>query len=340
MIKCTRTIKMALGERSYDITIGSGILSEADKYMNLKRKVAIITDSGVPKEYAEVIAKLCNDAKIITFAQGEESKNIDTYAYICEQLLTFGLQKKDAIVAVGGGVVGDTAGFCASTYMRGIDFYNVPTTLLSQVDSSIGGKTAIDFHGVKNILGAYYQPKAVLIDTDTLKTLDKRQFYSGSAEIIKVAMTHNEELFATLEGADWENNIDSVIEAALIIKRDVVQEDERESWLRKVLNFGHTFGHGIEALGGYYHGECVALGMIPMTDKSIRPRLLALLSKMNLPTGVPKNYKDGFEFIKHDKKGDSDSIDAVFVDKIGSFRIEKTIISDLFERIENNVIQK
>lgn len=338
MMKCTRTVKMTLGERSYDITIGSGILSEADKYMNLNRKVAIITDTGVPKEYAETIAKLCADSKIITFPQGEKSKNIDTYTYICQQLLIFGMQKKDVIVAVGGGVVGDISGFCASTYMRGIDFYNVPTTLLSQVDSSIGGKTAIDFHGVKNILGAYYQPKAVLIDTDTLRTLDKRQFYSGSAEIIKVAMTHSEELFSMLESSDPETNIAPIIEAALIIKRDVVEEDERESWLRKVLNFGHTFGHGIEALGEYYHGECVAIGMIPMTDRAIRPRLISLLANMNLPTQVPTNYKDSFEFIKHDKKGDSDFIDAVFVDKIGSFRIEKTAITDLFERIENNIV--
>ena len=338
MKKDVKTVRMNLGDRSYDIIIGESILKDAKEYMNLDRKVAIVTDSGVPREYAEAIASLCQESTIITFEQGEENKNLDTYAYICQQMLTFGLQRKDAVVSVGGGVSGDMAGFAASTYMRGIDFYNVPTTLLSQVDSSIGGKTAIDFGRVKNILGAFYQPKAVLIDTAVLKTLEKRQFSSGLAEVAKMALTSDEELFAMLEDSLWEKDIITVIERALLIKRGVVEEDEREGGLRKILNFGHTFGHGIEALGNLYHGECVALGMLPMSSQGVRKRLVSLLSKMGLPTEIPKNYKDGFEFMRHDKKGDGNTVDAVFVDNVGSFRIEKISLKNLFSHIDKNII--
>lgn len=333
-----KKVKMNLGKRSYDITIGESILENTQSYMNLNRKVAIVTDSGVPREYSEAIASQCKKSVIISFPKGEESKNLDTYAYICQQMLTFGLQRRDAVVAVGGGVVGDMAGFAAATYMRGIDFYNVPTTLLSQVDSSIGGKTAIDFGGVKNILGAFYQPKAVLIDTAVLKTLEARQFSAGLAEVAKMALTSDAELFSMLEDSLWEKDIATLIERALIIKRDVVEEDERESGLRKILNFGHTFGHGIEALGNLYHGECVALGMLPMCSPTVRKRLSFLLSKMGLPTEIPSNYKDGFEFMRHDKKGDGDTVDAVFVDEVGSFRLEKLSLEKLFSRIEKNIL--
>ena len=332
-----KKITVELGERSYCITIGENLLASADKYMNLSRRVAIITDSGVPEEYARTVAERCALAKIITIPEGEESKNINTYSYICEQLLAFGMQRKDAVVAVGGGVVGDIAGFAASTYMRGIDFYNIPTTLLSQVDSSIGGKCAIDFCGVKNILGSFYQPRAVLIDTDTLKTLDKRQTASGLAEVIKMALTSNAELFSALEGGLYRDSLTEVITEAILIKRAVVEADEREGGLRKILNFGHTFGHGIESLGGLYHGECVALGMIPMCSAETRSRLTALLAKVGLPTVHKCDFDKAFEFMKHDKKGDGDLTDAVFVDAPGSFRIEKIALSRLIEHIKREL---
>ena len=249
-------------------------------------------------------------------------------------MLTFGLQRKDAIVAVGGGVVGDMAGFAAATYMRGVDFYNVPTTLLSQVDSSIGGKTAIDFGGVKNILGAFYQPRAVLIDTDVLSTLDKRQISSGLAEVVKMSLTSDKELFEALESGLWKTDIADMIIRALKIKKAVVEADEREGGLRKILNFGHTFGHGIEALGGLYHGECVALGMIPMCAEELRPRVKNLLKSMGLPTEFSGDHDSAFSFMKHDKKGDGAKTDAVFVDAPGSYRLEKIELSKLCEYIK------
>ena len=327
------SIRIALGEKSYDVTIGCGLLKAADQLFDLKRRVVIVTDSGVPSEYSRTIANLCREARIVTFPEGEANKNIDTFAKICKEMLDFELQRKDAVVAVGGGVVGDMAGFAAASYMRGVDFYNVPTTLLSMVDSSVGGKTAIDFGGVKNILGAFYQPKGVLIDTDVLKTLDKRQFSSGLAEVVKMALTSDAELFSLLECGLWEKDIAEVISRALKIKKSIVEADERESSLRKILNFGHTFGHGIEALGGAYHGECVALGMLPMASTKVRERLIPLLERMALPTSFDKDVRVAFEFMRHDKKGDGDKAAAVFVDEIGSFRLESIEFSKLEEHI-------
>ncbi len=329
----SKILKIELGERSYEVCVGNGILTSASERFNLKRKVAIVTDSGVPKEYSRAVASLCEEAKIITFPQGEENKNIDTFAYICKELLTFSLQRKDAVVAIGGGVVGDMAGFAAASYMRGVDFYNIPTTLLSMVDSSIGGKTAIDFHGAKNILGAFYQPKGVLIDTDVLQTLDNRQFSSGLAEALKMALTSDKELFEMLENGLWESDIGEVIARALKIKKNIVEADEKESSLRKILNFGHTFGHGIEALGGLYHGECVALGMLPMSAEGVRKRLIPLLEKMNLPTKIDTDLTRAFEFMRHDKKGDGNGASAVFVDEIGSARIENVSFAELERHI-------
>ena len=332
-----KTIRIGLGGLGYDITVGRGLLCRADKYMNIDRKVAIITDTGVPAQYAKTIAALCKEARIITVEQGEKNKSMDTYAEICRELLDFGMQRSDAVVAVGGGVCGDMAGFAASTYMRGVDLYNVPTTLLSQVDSSVGGKTAIDFGGVKNVLGAFYQPKAVLIDTDVLKTLDCRQISAGLAEVVKMALTSDAELFEMLEDGLWRKDISEVIARALLIKKSVVEQDECEVGMRRVLNFGHTLGHGIESLGGLYHGECVALGMIPMCSPTVRERLIPLLEKIGLPVKFSGDLMRAVDFMKHDKKGVGDSTHVIFVDKPGSFRMEKMKFTELVEHIKSRI---
>ena len=200
-------------------------------------------------------------------------------------MLDAGFTRRDCVIAVGGGVVGDLSGFAASIYMRGIDFYNIPTTLLSQVDSSVGGKTAIDFEGVKNIVGAFYPPKAVLIDENVLSTLPLRQLNNGLAEALKMSMTSDRELFDIFENGNPYENIGTVIEKSLLIKTDVVNKDEKEQGLRRVLNFGHTIGHGIEAeqAGRLYHGECVAIGMIPMCSTETAERLKRILAKLGLP---------------------------------------------------------
>ena len=326
---------MELGERSYDIVIGEGILTRAGEYLNLDRRALIITDSGVPAEYSKTIASFCKESRIFTFPAGEESKNIETYANICKEMVTFNVQRKDVVIAVGGGVCGDMAGFAAATYMRGIDFYNVPTTLLSQVDSSIGGKTAIDFCGIKNIIGAFHQPKCVLIDTSVLKTLDKRQYAAGAAEIIKMALTSDPELFTMLENGLMKKNEREAITRALLIKKRIVEADEREGGERRLLNFGHTFGHGIEALGGLFHGECVALGMLPMCNDRIRERLIPILEELGLPTVFSGDASAALELMKHDKKGEGSSAYAVYVDEIGKGRVKKTPIDELISHIRS-----
>ena len=243
-------------------------------------------------------------------------------------------------MAVGGGVVGDLSGFAAASFMRGIDFYNVPTTVLSQVDSSIGGKTAIDFMGLKNIVGAFYPPKKVIIDPDTLKTLPKRQIANGLSEAVKMAATCSGELFELFEKEDATENIDKIIEKALYIKKSVVEEDEREAGLRKVLNFGHTLAHALESvnsLSNYYHGECVAVGMLAMCSDSASARLKAVLEKLGLPTEISADADEIIKASRHDKKAAGDDITIVYVSEIGSFEL-KTIPFDDYEEMIRQVL--
>ena len=333
----TNRIRIELGKDSYDIYVGQGLLGSVDKLINTDRRILIVTDSGVPEIYAKTVAAACTDAHIHVIEQGEESKNLDTFARICDKMLKLGMQRKDAVIAVGGGVVGDVAGFASACYMRGIDFYNIPTTLLSQVDSSIGGKTAIDFCGTKNIIGAFHQPKAVIIDTDVLKTLDKRQHAAGLAEAVKMALTSDKELFELLEGGLWKSDTSELILRSLLIKKTVVEADEKECSLRRILNFGHTFGHGIEAVSNLYHGECVAIGMIPMCSSAVRERLVPLLEDIGLPTSFDCDFERAIEFMRHDKKGDADMTYAVFSDEIGTCRIEKLPFDTLEEHIRKNI---
>ena len=253
----------------YDIVLEHGCLSRASAHLKLDRRVCIVTDDGVPAVYAETLAAQCREPLIVTLPQGEANKTLSTMEEVCRRMLEAGFTRRDCVAAVGGGVIGDLAGFAAACYMRGIDFYNIPTTLLAQVDSSIGGKTAVDLDRYKNILGAFYPPRAVLIDPDVLTTLAPRQTAGGLAEAIKMSVTSDPALFSLLETRPIPENLDSIIEGALRIKRSVVEQDERESGLRMILNFGHTLGHGIETGSGLtlLHGECVALGMLPFCSE-------------------------------------------------------------------------
>ncbi len=335
------SIKLDLKDRGYEINIGQGLLFDIQGYINLGRKVFILTDDGVPKEYSEAVLAKCADALIHTVPSGEASKSLDTYRDVLSIMLSFGLSRGDALIAVGGGVVGDLAGFLASTYMRGIDFYNIPTTLLAMVDSSIGGKTAVNLGGTKNIVGTFYQPKGVIIDTDTLKTLSERLISAGLAESVKMAVTFDRELFEYIENCEInEKSLEKIIIRSLNIKKSVVEADEREGGMRKSLNFGHTFGHGIEAVtqkSGLYHGECVALGMLPMCAPKVRNRLCAVLQRLGLPTEFDFDLDAALAFVLHDKKANGELVDAVFCDEIATYRIEKIKISDFSEHIRKNI---
>ena len=271
---------------------------------------------------------------ICTVEAGEGSKCLETFGKLLQVMLDHGFSRKDCVVAVGGGVVGDLAGFAASAYMRGIDFYNIPTTLLSQIDSSIGGKTAINFGGVKNIVGAFYQPKKVLIDPDLLKTLPQRQIANGLAEAVKMAMTSDPLLFELFERKDIASYLDEIIIRSLAIKKSVVEKDEKEAGLRRILNFGHTIGHGIESSGNMtalYHGECVALGLIPMCAEAIRPRVIDVLRKCGLYNLIEFDWEKIEAAAFHDKKADGDSVTVVLVPEIGSFELKKMKCSEVID---------
>lgn len=349
-----------LKEKSYNIILERGAIRAVGAQVNrANRRVCVVTDDGVPAQYAQaVLSQLQGDPLLFTFAQGEQSKTFDTYLALQKTLLDAGFTRGDAVVAVGGGVVGDLAGFAAATYMRGIDFYNVPTTLLSQLDSSIGGKTAVDLGGYKNMIGAFWQPRAVFVDPDTLLTLPRRQAAAGLAEAVKMAVTSDAALFSIFEQqsvlplrecdaeeptvadiADEQTMdvLETVIARALAVKRDVVEQDEREAGLRRVLNFGHTLGHAVETCAGLsalYHGECVAIGMLPMCDGTVRARVRAVLQRLGLPTEMPSALEPLAlkEAMTHDKKATGATIRVVLSEEIGSFSFADMSTEQLLAR--------
>ena len=327
-------------QRDYNIYLERGALSKAAEFFNLDRKVLVVTDSGVPAAYPQTVASLCGEPVAVCIEQGEQSKNFDSFRLLLSTMLRNGFTRTDCVVAVGGGVVGDLSAFAAACYMRGIDFYNIPTTLLSQVDSSIGGKAAIDFEGVKNIVGAFRQPNGVLVDPDTLKTLDERQKNAGLAEAIKMAVTCDEKLLELIENTDGsEDDSSEIIRRALLIKKDVVEKDPTEQGLRKVLNFGHTAGHAIESFsaGRLLHGECVALGMLPVCGENLRPRVRAVLEKYSLPCKITQTADELIPFIMHDKKKSSSQITVVLSDEVGTFRFEKMTVDDIRTLLEKTI---
>lgn len=321
----------------HDIIIENGIISRAGQLTGLSGgKALVVSDTGVPENYSAAVARSLEAsgvaAHICIIDQGEQNKSIESYAKVMNALVEHGFTRTDAVIAVGGGVVGDLAGFVAATFMRGIRFFNIPTTLLSQVDSSVGGKTAIDFAGVKNIVGAFHFADKVLIDPETLVTLPERQLHNGLVEAIKMGATGDAVLFSLIErSTDLNADLPEIIPRSVAYKKSVVDADPRESGLRRVLNFGHTVGHAIEACGNgrYLHGEAVAAGMMYFADGSARERIGNVLSKYNLPTAhdIPANQLR--EFISHDKKASGSAITVVKVKTIGSFEFETMDINDL-----------
>ena len=330
---------MDFDERSYDITVSRGAIKHASELFALDRRVLVVTDDGVPAQYSKAIADAAGEPHILTIRHGEASKCPERYLEILKFMLACGFDRHDCVVAVGGGVVGDLAGFAAATYMRGIDLYNIPTTLLSQVDSSVGGKTAIDFLGYKNVVGAFWQPKGVIVDPDVLESLDARQFSCGMSEIIKMFATSDGKMFGRLEDKTQCIPVEEIITAALRIKMNVVEHDEREAGLRRVLNFGHTIGHAIESISAdepypLLHGECVALGMLAITEGEVRRRLMHLLHRYDLPTAFRCDESRFREVLLHDKKAQSGDITVVLVDEIGSFSLKTERADSIIARIK------
>ena len=331
-------LRVELGRDSYDITIEKNAIKKAGELFNLNRKVMIVTDSGVPEEYGDEVYDQCKEASITVIPEGEENKNFEMIETILGCMIERGFTRGDAVVAVGGGVVGDMAGFAASIYMRGIDFYNIPTTVLSQMDSSIGGKTAVDFKNYKNAVGSFYQPKGVIIDPVLIETLPDIEVASGLAESVKMAATFDEELFKLFETEDDPiDNYEEIVTRSLMIKKKVVEEDTKETGVRKVLNFGHTIGHAIEStsgLGKFTHGQCVAFGMMYTSTGEAKERIRNALLNLELMTRYKVTASKILSAVTHDKKSRGDKVSMVFCDKIGTYRIEDKTLDEIKELVK------
>lgn len=338
-------VKVALGQRSYHIRVGHGLLKQLDqacRRLGLGNRCAILTDANVAPLYADAVEKVLAEAGFasqrITLPAGESSKNLKNVAACYDQLAAHRLERRSFIVALGGGVVGDLAGFVAATYLRGIALVQIPTTLLAQVDSSVGGKVGVNLKAGKNLVGAFHQPRLVLCDLDTLKTLPLRELRAGLAEVIKYGIIYDRALFARLEKQmprllklDSEL-LGAVIARCCAIKADVVSQDETESGLRAILNFGHTIGHAIEAItayGQYLHGEAISIGQVAAAEMSVRlaglpaadaQRIRALLVQAGLPVKYPlteKRWTQLLNAMRLDKKVSGGEIKFVLAERIG-----------------------
>ena len=327
-------LKVNLNDRSYNVILGRNILSDINKFVSLDRKVLVLTDDLIPYSYSDEILKQTKEGYKYIIKHGEESKNINYYILINKFLVEHEFTRNDLIVAVGGGVVGDLGAFVASTYKRGIDFVNVPTSTLAMIDSSVGGKTGIDFNGVKNVLGSFYQPKLVLIDFNTLDTLDERNYNNGLVEALKMGLLFSEDLVNLFN--NYRNNIEKIITKSIEYKIKVVEEDEFEEGNRRLLNLGHTFGHAIEVSNKCLHGEGVAKGLLYVINNPLlKIRVRSILKKLNIPLDYSLNKEEIFNLIKNDKKRIDDKICLVKVNVIGSFVMEYVNLSTIEKMLDN-----
>lgn len=334
LIQEGNALRVNLGARSYDVIVERGCLGRASELLNLARRALIVTDDGVPAQYVEAVAAQCKEPIVISAPQGEPSKGFSSLEILLERMVTHNMTRDDCVVAVGGGMVGDLAGLAASLYMRGVDFYNIPTTLLAQVDSSVGGKTAVNLAGIKNAVGTFHQPRRVLLDSDVLSTLPRRQLAAGLAEALKMAAAFDPDLFTVFERDDPFSHLDEIVRRSVSIKARVVAADEREGGLRRVLNFGHTIGHAIESTHpALLHGECVALGMLPMCGDTVRERLLPIYEKLHLPKCCELNRDEIKGFMEHDKKRTGAGLLAVEVPEIGRYTVRPITAEELTSRL-------
>ena len=299
----------------------------------LGERDVVLTNEFIYTPFMKELGLKCNFVFQEKFGAGEPSE-----AMIQTMYDAIPYDSYDRVIAVGGGVVGDLAGFAASIYMRGIDFINCPTTTLSMIDSSIGGKTAVDLGDTKNIVGAFWQPKLVIVDPDTLATLPRRHFINGLAEAVKASLLADPELFAIFENGDVDAQIGEIICRSLRFKKSIVEQDETEQGMRKALNFGHTIGHGIEAVKGIkgrrtvglYHGECVALGMLPMIEsKALQKRVRAVYRRLGLPTRTTYDKEKVLAEMLHDKKAQDGQITIIKVPGLGCWRAETIPVEGL-----------
>lgn len=319
---------MKIQLQTYLIYIEKHILNHLSTYIPSYKNIAIIYDDGLPSTWIQQVQSQFSNAVCICIPQGESSKSLAMYEHILQQLIQFQFTRKDAIFALGGGVVGDLAGFVAATYMRGIDFYNIPTTVLSQVDSSVGGKVAVNMPPYKNMVGAFYRPKAVFIDWNVLTTLSMRQINNGLIEALKMGLILDAQLFSWFECDPIP--IEKIIPRSIELKKQIVEQDEKEAGLRAILNFGHTIGHAIEEKYPYYHGECVSMGMLYFIQNShLKNRVLRIYERLNMPKIPEFSVNEILDGIAHDKKNNNQGISCILVKELGTYHIETKTMKDI-----------
>lgn len=326
-------------QKQYPIILENGALQNINKYINTHRNIYIITDEGVPVYYVETVRRQCLEKSFVFVAPGgERAKSFAVYEEIITSMLEHQINRHDAVIAIGGGVIGDLAGFVSSTYMRGISFVNIPTTTLSQIDSSIGGKVAINVGHTKNIVGSFYPPDCVIIDPDTLSTLPLRHYHNGLVEAIKAGLLANPNLLQRFESTDLKSQINDIIYEALLVKKTIVEADEKEANERKLLNLGHTIGHALESyhkLSQLLHGEAVAVGMLPMIEnEQLKQRIERIFQNMNIKTSVPFDKEQLTEYITRDKKVSGTSLSVIVINDVAKPQIRNVSISEISDYID------
>lgn len=327
--------------KEYDVLVGNGLLAAAGSYLSETIpvcKAVIVSDDHVFPLYGSILLESLNQAGYETvefvIPHGEASKNLTTYGTLLEYMGERQVSRKDLVIALGGGVVGDLAGFAAATYQRGIPFVQIPTTLLADVDSSVGGKTAVDLTAGKNQVGCFYQPSLVLCDIDTLTSLPEEEYRNGCAEIIKYAVIGNKALYERILAKPVSAQYEDVIATCIAMKGEIVSQDEFDTGKRMLLNLGHTFGHAAETLSNYTipHGQAVAMGLSLITkaaarraicDENSKNHILELIEMYHLPTELPYSASDVYKISRNDKKGMGEKITMVVPEGIGACRLMK-----------------
>ncbi len=356
-----KRINLALGRHRYQICVGSGLLRQTGHLLRecgFTGKLVLVTHPGLDRLYGETLRRTLEKGgfrvSTLLVPEGESRKTLETAGRLYQELTDVYAERTTPILALGGGVIGDLAGFVAATYLRGVPLVQLPTTLLAQVDSSIGGKTAVDHGRVKNRIGAFHQPSLVISDTDTLKTLPAAELTGGLAEVIKSAAIMNEDFFAFLEEnlervkAGDSRTLEEVVCRTAEIKARVVMQDERDSGLRNILNFGHTTGHAVESVSGFAlpHGQAVAIGMVAaarisrrmgMLDKEGLNRLTGIIVRAGLPVAVPDiSVTEIMEAMRHDKKVSRDKIRFVLLESLGHAVVRDEVNPALVKEVLRN----
>ena len=336
MVLNVKTKKVNINN-SYDIVIEDNLFNELEKYIKFPTNTLIITDYNVPQNFIDIICSKAKNSYVYKIKPGEDSKTIDSYLEATKILIDNKFTRKDLVIALGGGVVGDLAGFVASTYKRGISFINIPTTTLSMIDSSIGGKVAVNYNGIKNIVGAFYMPKKVLISLNTLESLDKRHYNNGLMEALKAGLIYDKDLYELFKHETL--NIKEIIIKALMVKKKVVEKDPLEMNLRKILNFGHTIGHAIESqnFNSVFHGEAVAYGMLYFLNPELKEEVKTIIERIIGKIEYKLDKNQTLELISNDKKATDNGIDVVIVEKIGTTKVVNYKLEEIMRLLEGEL---